>query len=68
MLISWSLSLPAKPETPSHLVFLLYNKYIIIEGVTIHFAKLSNKDNDLLSQLFENGRIISWFNLKDRYK
>ena len=34
----------------------------------MHFPKFSNKGINFLSQLFENGRIISWINLKDRYE
>ena len=45
-----------------------FNKYIKIEGTVIHFPKFSNKGINFLSQLFENGRIISWINLKDRYE
>ena len=34
----------------------------------MNFPKFSNKGINFLSQLFENGRIISWINLKDRYE
>ena len=43
-----------------------FKKYIEIEGTVIHFPKFSNKSINFLSQLFENGRIISWINLKDK--
>ena len=67
---SWSQSLSGSPETSSQILsqFLWFNKYIKIEGTVIHFPKFSNKGINFLSQLFENGRIISWINLKDRYE
>ena len=70
MLNSWSQSLSGSPETSSQILsqFLWFNKYIKIEGTVIHFPKFSNKGINFLSQLFENGRIISWINLKDRYE
>ena len=68
MLNSWSQSLSGSPETSSQMLsqFLLFSKYIKIEGTIIHFPKFSNKAINFLSQLFENGRIISWINVKDR--
>ena len=56
------------PETSSQILsqFMWFNKYIKIEGTVIHFPKSSNKSINFLSQLFENGRIISSINLKDR--
>ena len=70
MLICWSQILSGSPETSSQILsqFLWFNKYFKIEGTVIHFPKFSNKDINFLSQLFENGRIISWINLKDRYE
>ena len=70
MLNRWSQSLSGSPETFSQIPsqFLWFNKYIQIEGTVIHFPKFSNKGINFLSQLFENGRIISWINLKDRYE
>ena len=70
MLNSWSQSLSGSPEISSQISsqFLWFNKYIKIEGTVIHFPKFSNKGINFLSQLFENGRIISWINLKDRYE
>ena len=69
MLNSWSQSLSGSPETSSQILsqFLWFNKYIKIESTVIHFPKFSNKVIKFLSQLFQNGRIISWINLKDRY-
>ena len=34
----------------------------------MHFPKLSNKDTNFISELSENGRIISWVNLKDKHE
>ena len=70
MLNSWSQSLSGLLETSSQILsqLLWFNKYINIEGFVIHFTKFSKKGNNFLSQLFENGRIISWINLKDRYE
>ena len=70
MLICWSQSLSGSPETSSQLLsqFLLFSKYIKIEGMVINFPKFSNKGINFLSQLFEIGRIMSWINLKDRYE
>ena len=39
-----------------------------IQVTVISFPKFSNKGINFLSQLFENGRIISWIYLKDRFK
>ena len=47
--------------------FLWFNKYIKIEGTVIHFPKFSNKGINFVSESFEDGMIISWVNLKDRY-
>ena len=70
MLICWSQSLSGSPETSSQILSqsLWFNKYIKIEGAVTHFLKFSNKGISFLSQLFENGRIISWISLKDRYE
>ena len=69
MINSWSQSLSGSPETSQILSqFFWFNKYIKIEGTVIHFPNFSNKGINFLSQLFENGRIISWINLKDRYE
>ena len=67
MLISWSQYLFASPETLSQVLrhFLYFNNCIKIEDAVKHFEKISNKNINLLSQLFENDRIISWVNLKD---
>ena len=45
-----------------------FNRYIEIKGTLIHFPKFSNKGINFLLQLLENGRIISWINLEDRYE
>ena len=70
MLFSCSQGLSGSPETSSQILFqfLWFNKYITIEGTSIHFPKSSNKGINFILQLFENGRIISWVNLKDRYE
>ena len=70
ILNSWSQGLSGSPETSSQILsqFLWFHKYIEIEGTAIHFPKFCNKDINFLSQLFENGRIISWVNLKERYE
>ena len=70
MLICWCQSLSGSPENSSLILyqFLWFNKYIKIEGTVIHFPQFSNKGINFLSQLFGNGRIISWINLKDRYE
>ena len=70
MLNRWSQSLSGSPETSSQIPsqFLRFNKYIKIEDTVIHFPKFSKKGINFLSQLFENGRIISWLNLNDRYE
>ena len=70
MLICWSQSLSGSPENSSQIPsqVLRFNKYIKIEPTAIHFRKLSNKGINFLSQLFENGGIISWIHLKDRYE
>ena len=34
----------------------------------MHFPKFSNKDTNFISELSENGRIISWVNLKDKHE
>ena len=44
-----------------------FNKYHEIKGTAINFPKFSNEDFSFLLQLFENGKVISWANLKDRY-
>ena len=66
MLISWSQYLSGLPDIPFPISskILWYSKYIKIPDTTIHFAKSSNKTFNLLSQLFENVRIISGSNLK----
>ena len=68
MVISWSQHLSASPETSFQVLsqFLWYNNYI--KTAIIQFEKFSNKNINILLQLFENGRIISWVNLKDRYE
>ena len=68
MLNSLSQSLLGSPESFSQILcqFLWFNKYIKIEGTVIHFPKFFNKSINLLQQLFENDRIISWINLKGR--
>ena len=70
MVISCRQYFSSSSETPSQVLpqFLWYNTYIKIEDVVIHFEKFSNNNINLLSQLFENGRIISWVNLKDEYE
>ena len=70
MLNSWSQGLSRSPEISCQILswFLWFNKYIKIEGTVINFPKFSNKSINFLSQLFENGKIISWINLKDRNK
>ena len=70
MVTSWSLYLSSSPETPSHVLpqFLWNNNYIKIEDAVIHLKKFSNKNINFLSQLFENGRIISWINLKYEFE
>ena len=67
MLNSWSQSLSGSPEISSQMLsqFLWFSKYIKIKGTVIYFPKFSNKAVNVLSQLFENGRIISWINVKD---
>ena len=70
MLNSWSQTLSGSPETSSQILsqFLRFNKYIKIEGTIIHFPKFSDKCINFLLQLLENGKIISWINLKDKYE
>ena len=70
MILSWSQYLSSSPETPSQVLsqFLWYNNYIKFEDAVIHFEKFYNKNTSFSSQLFENGRIISWVNLKDKYE
>ena len=34
----------------------------------MHFEKLSNKNINFFLQLFEDGRIISWVNLKGEFE
>ena len=70
MLISSSQGLSGSLEAYSQILFqfLWFIKYIEIEGTAIHFPKFSSKDINLISQLFENGRILSWVNLNDRYE
>ena len=34
----------------------------------MHFPEFSNKDFNFISRLFENSRITSWVNLRDRYE
>ena len=70
MLNSWSQSISGSPETSSQISsqFFWINKYIKIEGTIKHFPKFSNKVINFLSQLFENGRIVSGINLKERYE
>ena len=48
--------------------FLCLNKYIKSEDTAMHFPKFSNKDTNFISELSENGRIISWVNLKDKHE
>ena len=48
--------------------FLWFNKYSNTEGTVMHFLKFSNNGINFLSQFFENDRIMSWINPKDRYK
>ena len=47
---------------------MCFNKCIEIDSTAIFFSKFSDKDINVISQLFDNGRIISWVNLKDTYK
>ena len=47
---------------------MCFKKYIEIDSTAILFSKFSDKDINLISQLFDNGRIISWVSLKDTYK
>ena len=71
MLISWSQDYSGSPEASFQLLsqFLWFDKYIKIEGTATHFPKFPNKEEiNLILQLFGNGRIISWVNLKDRYE
>ena len=70
MILSWSQYLSSSPETLSQVLsqFLWYNNYIKFEEAVIHFEKFSNKNISLSLQLFENGRITSWVNLKDKYE
>ena len=70
MVISWSQYLSSSHEAPSQVLsqFLWCNNYIKIEDDVIHFEKLSNKNINFLPKLFENGRIIWWINLKDKYE
>ena len=70
MLNSWSQSISGPPETSSQILsqFWMFHKYIKIEGTVIHFPNFSDKGINFLSQLFENGRIISWINLKNRFE
>ena len=70
MILSWSQYLSSSPETPSQVLsqFLWYNNYIKFEDAVIHFEKFSNKNISFSLQLFENGRITSWVNLKDKYE
>ena len=56
MVISWSRYFSSSPETPSQ-----------VSSQLIHFENVSNKNINFLSQLFENDRMISLFNLKDEY-
>ena len=66
MLISSIQHFLALLEIPSQV--LRYNKYIKIEYATIHFEKKPNENINLLAQLFDNGKIILWGNLKDEYE
>ena len=69
MLISWGQDQSGSPKLSQILFqFLWFNKYIKIVGTAIHFPKFSNKDFNFISQLLENGRIISWVNFEDRYE
>ena len=70
MLISWSQSLLGSTETYSQILsqFLWFTKHIKIESTAIRFPKFSDKDINVILQLFENGRLISWVNLKNRYE
>ena len=68
MLISWNQGLSGSPETSFQISqFLLFNKYSEIERTAINFQRFSNKDFNPILQLFENGKVITWVNLKDRY-
>ena len=63
-LYCWSQSLSGSPETSQILSqFLWFNKYIKTECIVTHFLKFSNKGINFLSQLFENGRMISWISI-----
>ena len=70
MVVSYSQYLSSSPEIPSQVLsqFLSCDNYIKIEDAVIHFEKFSNKTINFLSQLFENGRIISWFNFSGEYE
>ena len=70
MLNSCSQNLSGSPETFSQILFQFpwFKKYIQIESIVIHFPKLSDKGINFLSQLFENGKIISWINPKNTYE
>ena len=70
MLISWGQYLFTSPKTPSKVLSqcLCFNNYIKTDDAVIHFEKFSNKSFIFLSQLFGNGRITLWLNLKDEYE
>ena len=68
MLISQNQGLLRLPETSFQILslFLWFNKYSEAKGTAIHFPKFSNILTFYCS-FFENGKIKSWVNLKDRY-
>ena len=70
MVVSYSQFPSSSPEIPSQVLsqFLSCDNYIKIEDAVIHFEKFSNKTINFLSQLFENGRIISWLNFSGEYE
>ena len=51
----------------SLLQFLWFNKYIHIEDNPVCLTKLTAKNIDFLSQLFDRGSLESWNNLKIEY-
>ena len=67
MLISYDVNV--SPHHLSHFLKYYLSLFgititILIEDAVMHFEKYSNKSVNFLWHIFENGRVISWVNLK----
>ena len=64
--INWTIHFSSSPETSAYLLsqFLWFNKSIQIEDNPVYFVKCASKNINFLSQLFEEGNLKRWDDLK----